>query len=146
MPKFKVSTLKQTPYVFARAQEGKRVDPTRQEFKKAIDEGRFSQKIMDQHYYSEVVDEIIKKTQDPAEMDRLMYEYHNERIAELIRTREAWPDKPDRFPITVNQFDEVTAGNHRFRVVRYLGVTEVEVNVVEEPTSRRFDEVPEIWE
>jgi hypothetical protein len=64
MPKFNVSALRQSPYSFARI--GKRVDPTRQGVQKAIDEGRFSTKIMDVHYHSDVVDEIKRKTQDPA--------------------------------------------------------------------------------
>ncbi len=81
MPKLKVSMLKQSPYVFA---TGERVDPTRAGVQKSIDQGRFSQKGMDQHYKSEVAPEIASKTKDPAEMDRLMHEYHNERIAELI--------------------------------------------------------------
>jgi ParB-like nuclease domain len=144
MPKVKVSTLKQSPYGFARL--GERVDPTRQGVQKAIDEGRFSQKIMDQYYFSDVVDEIVNKTQDPVERDRLMHEYHNERIAELIRTKEAWLDKSDAYPITVNQFNEVIAGNHRFRAIRYLGVAEVEVAISKERASRGFDQVPEIWE
>jgi|GEM_PF-1749361 len=143
--KVEVSTLKQSPYAFAQA--GKRVDPTRQGVQKAIDEGRYSQKNMDKHYRSEVVPEIENKTQDPAERDRLMHEYHNERVAELIRTKETWLDnKSDAHPITVNQFNEVTAGNHRFRAIRYLKRDEVEVTVVKEADARGFDNFPDIWE
>jgi len=103
MPKVKVSTLKQSPYGFARW--GERIDPTRQGVQKAIEEGRFSKKIMDQHYKNDVAGEIQKKTQDPAERDRLMHEYHNERVAELVRTKDIWLDKPEAWPIKVNQLD-----------------------------------------
>jgi hypothetical protein len=144
MPKVKVSTLKQSPYAFSRPD--KRVDPTRQGVQKAIAEGRFGQKGMDQHYWSDIVPEIRNKTQDPDEMDRLMYEYHNERIAELVRTNEAWLDQFDPYPITVNQFNEVIAGNHRFRAIRYLNRDEVEVTLVREDKARGFDAVPDIWE
>lgn len=144
MPKVKVSTLKQSPYAFARL--GARVDPTRQGVQKAINEGRFNQKGMDQHYKSEVEPDILTKTNDPAERDRLMHEYHNERVAELARTKEAWLDQPDPHPITVNQFNEVTGGNHRFRAIRYLNRDEVEVTVVEEAKARGFDNFPDIWE
>ncbi len=144
MPKVKVNTLKQSPYAFARL--GARVDPTRQGVQKAIDEGRFSQMGMDQHYKSEVVPDILKKTNDPAEMDRLMHEYHNERVAELVRTNEVWLDQPNPHPITVNQFNEIVAGNHRFRAIRYLNRNDVEVTVVQEATARGFDGFPDIWE
>jgi hypothetical protein len=144
MPKLRVSTLKQTPYGFARG--GERVDPTRQGVKKAIDEGRFSQKIMDRDYENNIAVEVWNKTQDPIERDRLMHEYHNERIAELVRTKEAWLDQPDPHPITVNQFNEVTGGNHRFRAIRYLGREEVEVVIVNDTEARGFDAMPEIWE
>ncbi len=130
MPRIKVSTLKQSPYGFARW--GERVDPTRQGVQKAIEEGRFSKKIMDQHYKNDVAGEIRKKTQDPAERDRLMHEYHHERVAELVRTKDIWLDKPDAWPIKVNQFNQVVEGNHRFRAIRYLGLAEVEVTVVQE--------------
>jgi hypothetical protein len=143
MPKVKVSSLKQSPYAFARS--GERVDPTRQGVQKAIREGRFSQKGMDQHYQSEIVPEIVKKTQDPVERDSLMHEYHNERVAELVRTKEIWLDQPDPHPITINQFNEVIAGNHRFRAVRYLGLAEVEV-AVEKSAYKGFDKLSEIWE
>ena len=143
MPKVKVSTLKQTPYAFA---TGARVDPTREGVQKAIAEGRFSLKGMDQHYWNEIVPEIEGATQDLAERDRLMREYHNERIAELVRTKEAWLNQPDPHPITVNQFDEVIAGNHRFRAIRYLGVAEVDVAVAQDPKARGFCIFPDIWD
>ena len=123
---------------------GERVDPTRQGIQKAIEEGRFSTEIMDQHY-DNVMAEIRKKTQDPAEMDRLMHEYHNERIAELIRTKETWLNKPDAWPIKVNQFNQVIEGNHRFRAVRYLELSEVEVVVIEEPNPRLGYKLCKIW-
>ena len=146
MSKVKVDSLKQSPYAFAQAQQGKRVDPTRQGVKKAIDEGRFNKKGMDQHYLKEVVPEIVNKTHDPAEMDRLIHEYHNERVAELVRTKEAWLDQPDPHPIKVNQFNEVVEGNHRIRAIRYLNLDEIEVTVVQEPHPRGFHNAPDIWE
>lgn len=142
MPKVKVTTLKQSPYGFARP--GRRVDPTQQGVEKAIKEGKFSKQIMDQDY-NDVVAEIRKKTKDPAEMDRLMHEYHNERIAELVRTKEAWLEKPDAWPIKINQFNQVIEGNHRFRAIRYLGLAEIEVTIVQEAVPRRAYELPEIW-
>ena len=63
MPKVKVSTLKQSPYGFARI--GERVDPTRQGVQKAIEEGRFSKKIMDQDYENDVMGEIWGLFADP---------------------------------------------------------------------------------
>ena len=95
--------------------------------------------------YNDVKVEIRNKTQDPAEMDRLMQEFHNERTAELIRTKETWLDKPDAWPIKVNQFNQVIEGNHRFRAIRYLGLAEVEVDVVQEANPRPGYELPEIW-
>jgi hypothetical protein len=142
MPKIKVNTLKQCPYGYARKDE--RVDPTRQGVQKAIDEGRFSKKIMG-HNYKEVQAEIWKKTQDPAEMDRLMHEYHNERVAELVQTQETWLDKPDSWPITVNQFNEIIEGNHRFRAIRFLGLDEVEVTIVQAASPSGYFQLPEIW-
>ena len=142
MPKVKVSTLKQSPYGLARKDE--RVDPTRQGVHKAIAEGRFSKKIMDQDY-NDVAAEICNMTQDPAERNRLMREYHNERIAELVRTKDAWLNEPDAWPIKVNQFNQVVEGNHRFRAVRYLGLDEVEVVFVQEANPRPEYDLPEMW-
>lgn len=141
MPKVKVSTLKQSPYGFV---NGGRVDPTRDGIHRAKEEGRFSKKIMDQDY-KDVAAEIMKKTQDPGEMNRLMHEFHNERIAELIRTKETWLDKPDAWPIKANQFNQVIEGNHRFRAIRYLELDEVEVVIVLEPKPRPEYALPEIW-
>ena len=94
----------------------------------------------------DVAGEIQKKTQDPAERDRLMHEYHNERVAELVRTKDIWLDKPEAWPIKVNQFNQVVEGNHRFRAIRYLGLAEVEVTVVQEDNPRPGYMLPEIWE
>ena len=74
-----------------------------------------------------------------------MREFHNERIAKLVRTKEAWLDKPDSWPIKVNQFNQVIEGNHRFRAIRFLGLDEIEVLVVEEPERRPEYRLPEIW-
>ncbi len=142
MPKVKVNTLKQSPYGFVR--NGERVDPTRQGIQKAREEERFSNKIMDQDY-NDVAAEISNKTQDPVERNRLMHEFHNERIAELIRTKETWVDKPDAWPIKINQFNQVIEGNHRFRAIRYLELAEVEVIVVQEAKPRPEYQLPEIW-
>lgn len=142
MPKVKVSTLKQSPYGFVG--NGERVDPTRRGILKANEEKRFSKRIMDQDYKG-VADEIMNKTQDLAERNRLMHEFHNERIAELIRTKEAWLDKQDAWPIKVNQFNQVIEGNHRFRAIRYLELDEVEVVVAQEPKPRPEYALPEIW-
>jgi hypothetical protein len=110
-----------------------------------MDEKRFSTKIMDKDYQT-ICDEIQKKTRDSAEMDRLMHEYHNERIAELVRTKDIWLDKSDSWPITVNQFNQITAGNHRFRAVRFLGQDEVTVVQVTVETKNPAYNLPEIWE
>jgi len=142
MPKVKVNTLKQSPYGFV--PNGERVDPTRQAIQRAIEEGRFSKKIMDQDY-SRVATEICNKNHDPGEMNRLMHEYHNERIAELVCTKEAWLNKPDAWPIKVNQFNQVVEGNHRFRAIRYLELDEVEVVFVQESNPRPEYNLPEIW-
>lgn len=142
MPKVKVSTLRQSPYGFV--PNGERVDPTRQGIQKAIEEGRFSKKIMDQDY-NDVAAEITNRTQDPAEMNGLMHEFHNERIAELIRTKDTWLNKPDAWPIKVNQFNQVIEGNHRFRAIRFLELAEVEVVVVQEAKPRLEYGLPEIW-
>src|SRR6266849_1997062 len=142
MPKVKVNTLKQSPYGFV--PNGERVDPTRQGIQKAREEGRFSNKIMDQDY-NDVAAEISNKTQDPVERNRLMHEFHDERIAELIRTKETWVDKPDTWPIKINQFNQVIEGNHRFRAIRYLELAEVEVIVVQEAKPRPEYQLPEIW-
>lgn len=142
MPKVKVGTLKQSPYGFV--PNGERVDPTQQAIQRAIEEGRFSKKIMDQDY-NDVATEICNKTQDPGEMNRLMHEYHNERIAELVCTKEAWLNKTDAWPIKVNQFNQVVEGNHRFRAIRYLELDEVEVVFVQEANPRPEYNLPEIW-
>ena len=138
---FKVNTLKQSPYAFAT--DG-RVDPTREGVEKAIKESRYSECIMDKDYES-VTKSIFAKTRDPAELDRLIHEWHNERVAELVRTKEAWLGKADNWPITINQFNEVIEGNHRFRAVRYLGLDEVAVKVVQEQGRRGFDLHEDIW-
>ena len=149
MAKIRISALKQSPYGFAR--KGERVDPTREGVQKAIDEGRRSKHIMG-HNYEDLKAEIVEKTKHLAgmerliEMDRLMHEYHNERIAELVLTKDTWLDKADPWPITVNQFNEIIEGNHRFRAIRHLGVDEVEVIGVEESGPRGFGSVPAIWE
>jgi hypothetical protein len=142
MPRMKVSILKQAPYGFVL--KGGRVDPTRQGIQRAIEEGRFSKKIMDQDYNA-IAAEIINKTQDPVERSRLMHEFHNERIAELVRTKETWLNKPEAWPIKVNQFNQVIEGNHRFRAIRYLELDDVEVVVVQEPEPRQGFALPEIW-
>lgn len=99
---------------------------------------------MDQDY-NDVAAEICNKTQDPAEMNRLMHEYHNERIAELVRTKESWLNKPDPWPIKVNQFNQVVEGNHRFRAIRYLELDEVEVVLIQEANPRLEYNLPAIW-
>jgi hypothetical protein len=142
MPKVKVNALKQSPYACTR--NFKRVDPTQHGVQKAIAEGRFSKRIMDQDYTT-FVDEVAKTTQDPDEIDRRVHEFHNERIAELVRTKETWLEKPDAWPIKANQFNQVVEGNHRFRAVRYLGLDEVEVVIVQELNPRPEYNLPEIW-
>ena len=47
MQRVKVVELKQSPYGFV---NNGRVDPTRQGIQKAIEEGRFSKKVMDRDY------------------------------------------------------------------------------------------------
>jgi hypothetical protein len=142
MPKVKLTTLKQSPYVCTR--NDKRVDPTRQGVEKAIKEERFCKRIMDQDYAS-FVNEVAKSTQDPNEIDRLVHEYHNERIAELVRAKEVWLDKPDAWPIKANQFNQVIEGNHRLRAIRYLELDEVEITFVQEAAPRFGYDLPEIW-
>lgn len=142
MPKVKTATLKQSPYVCTR--NDKRVDPTRQGVEKAIKEGRFCKRIMDQDYVA-FVNEVAKSTQDSNEIDRLVHEYHNERIAELVRTKEAWLDKPDGWPIKANQFNQVIEGNHRLRAIRYLGLDEVDITFVQEAAPRFGYDLPVIW-
>lgn len=141
MPKVKVAALIQSPYAFSG--QG-RVDPTRQGIETAIKEGRFSKSVMDQDYQV-VTDAILQKTRDPAEMDRLMREYHNERVAELVRKKDSWLGVRDPWPIKINQFNQVVEGNHRFRAVRFLGLDEVEVVVVEEAAPRPAYTLPDIW-
>ena len=118
-----------------------RSDPTCVGVKKAEAEGRFSTKPMGQA----ILDEIAAKTKDASERHRLLHEYHNGRVAELVRTKEVWLDKPDIYPIKINQFNEVFEGNHRIRAIRYLGLDDVEVTVVEEAKPRGFNNVPDIW-
>jgi hypothetical protein len=142
MPKVKVTTLKQSPYVCTR--NDKRVDPTRQGVEKAIQEGRFCVSVMDQDYAT-LVNEVAQSTQDPNEIDRRVHEYHNERIAELVRTKEVWLDKPDAWPIKANQFNQVIEGNHRLRAIRYLELDEVEVEFVQEAAPRYGYDLAEIW-
>jgi len=142
MPMAKVSSLKQSPYGFL--PNGERVDPTRDGVQKAIDERRFSEKIMDRDYET-VKKEILCMTNDPAEGNRLMREFHNERVADLVRTKDVWLDRPDRWPITVNQFNQVIEGNHRFRAIRYLELDEVEVVIKQESAPRWGFDLPDIW-
>lgn len=141
MTKAKVSDLKQTPYGYA---THARVDPTRNGVEKAIREGRFSKMVMDRDY-AEVQAEIKNRTHDPIEMDRLMHEYHNERVAELVRTKDAWLNVPEKWPITVNQYGNVIEGNHRFRAIRFLGIDEIDVVIVKENSPRPEFSLPEIW-
>jgi hypothetical protein len=122
----------------------KRVDPTQQGVRKAIEQGRFSKRIMDQDYKNYVI-EIAKKTQDADEIDHLVHEFHNERIAELVRTKDTWLDKPDAWPIRANQFNQVIEGNHRFRAIRYLELDEMEVTFVQEANPRSGYDLPELW-
>jgi hypothetical protein len=127
---------------YGSSRPGLRSDPTRAGVKKAEAEGRFSAKRMGQA----ILDEIAAVTEDASERHRLLREYHNERVVELVRTKEVWLDKPDTYPIKVNQFNEVFEGNHRIRAIRYLGLDDVEVTVVEEAEPRGFNNIPDIWE
>jgi hypothetical protein len=82
MPKIKVNILKQSPYGYARP--GERVDPTQQGVQKAIDEGRFSKKIMDRDY-NEVSDEIRAKTQDSSESRQVHSCLRKQSLTTVIR-------------------------------------------------------------
>jgi hypothetical protein len=141
MPRVAVTTLKQSPYGFV-GQE--RVDPTQQGVKTAYEEGRFCKNIMDKDYKS-ISQAIMQKTQDLSEMNRLMREFHNERVAELVRTKDSWLGVLDAWPIKINQFNQIIEGNHRFRAIRFLELDEIEVEVVEEAAPRPEFALPEIW-
>jgi hypothetical protein len=46
---------------------------------------------------------------------------------------------------SINQFNQVVTGDHRFRAIRYLGLDEVGVVAVQELNSRPEYQLPEIW-
>src|SRR5262245_10321943 len=106
----KVNRLKWSPYAYRGT---KRVDPTEQGDRHAREYGRYSACMMKD--YNAVRAEIAKQATTAVEEDLLMQRYHNERVAELVRTKDAWLGKGDAWPITVNQFNEVIEGNHRIR-------------------------------
>lgn len=141
MTTIKIAELKQSPYGFVGTE---RVDPTRDGIDRAIKEGRLSDRVMDRDYQA-VVEVIRQNSNDPTEMNRLMREFHNERIAELVRTKDSWLGVTDRWPIKVNQFNQVIEGNHRFRAARFLGLEEIEVEVVDEVAPRPEYFFPEVW-
>ena len=138
--KIERKTLVQTPYGFAGTM---RVDPTYQGVRQAIADERFSRRVMGKDY-AEVVAEIRAKTSDLMQQDLLMREYHNERIAWLVMNAWRWLKK-DKYPITVNQFNEVIEGNHRFRAIRYFGLAELMVRVAQESQPVGHAQHPEIW-
>lgn len=142
MPKVRIAALKQSPYVCTR--KDNRVDPTREGVEKAIRDGRFSERIMDQDY-GQIVVEIAASTKSLDEIDRQVHEYHNERVACLVRTMESWLDAANSWPITANQFNQVIAGNHRIRALRYRGVDQVEVVFIKDAVPRSGYDLPEIW-
>ncbi len=141
MTKVSVSSLKQCPYGFATSG---RVDPTREDVQAAIEEERFCEKVMDRDY-EEIKSEILNRTKNPEEMDQMMRTFHAERIAELVRTKDSWLGVPDEWPIRINQFSHVTAGNHRFRAIRYLNIKEIDVLVENVDEANGMYNLEEIW-
>jgi len=141
MEKARTSELKQCPYGFVGSE---RVDPTREDLQRAINEKRFCESIMDRDY-EEISKAIQSKTNVPAEMNKLMRQFHAERVAELVRTKDQWLNEHDKWPIKINQFNHVTAGNHRFRAVRYLEIEEVWVKREEVSQAHPMYESPQIW-
>jgi hypothetical protein len=141
LTKKQVSELKQSPYGFIGLA---RVDPTKEGVRDAIKEARFSTIIMGSPEYKVMAVRFAEKEEHEA--NRLMREYHNERVAELVRTKATWLGKPDDWPITVNEFNEIIEGNHRFRAVRHLEMDEIEVSLVQK--GSRYPGIagyPEIW-
>jgi hypothetical protein len=141
MKKALTSELKQCPYGFV---GNERVDPTRADVQRAIDEKRFCESIMDRDY-ERISKEIQSKTNVPTEMNKLMRQFHAERVAELVRTKDQWLNELDKWPIKVNQFNHVIAGNHRFRAIRYLEIEEVWVEREDESQAHPMYGYPEIW-
>jgi len=97
---------------------GVSVEPTQQEIRQAIEKGDFEKRGMDEHQ-DQIRDWLLAGSNNGKDVDaviRLMKEYHTKRVAYLAVT--AWP-KDDKYPITVNQMNQVTAGNHRVRAARY---------------------------
>lgn len=141
MKRVKVSELIQCPYGFVGSQ---RVDPTYEDVHTAIEESRFCQKIMDKDY-EEIRKEIFDQTDISESRNMLMRRFHAERVAELVRTEGLWLNVSDNWPIRINQFNHITAGNHRFRAIRYLGVKEIDVAVENADQREPMYDQPEIW-
>jgi hypothetical protein len=97
---------------------GTSVEPTDQEIQQAIEKGDVEKRGMDEHQ-----DQIkawllagSNNGQDKDAVVRMMKEYHTKRVAYWVVTH--WP-KDDKYPITVNKTNQVTAGNHRVRAALY---------------------------
>jgi len=94
------------------------VEPTHQEIRQAIEKGDFETRGMDEHQ-DQIRAWLLAGSNNGKDVDavvRLMKEYHTKRVAYLVVTE--WPED-DKHPITVNQMNQVTAGNHRARAARY---------------------------
>ena len=141
MERVRVSKLKQCPYGYMKSE---RVDPTREDVQKAIEEERFCEYVMDRDY-KKICAQIQGKSSDPRKMNQLMRQFHAERIAELVRAKDSWLNTVDDWPITIDQFNDVTAGNHRFRAIRYLEIEEIDVKLEKVDKRSKMHDLPEIW-
>ena len=123
----KTSELVPTPYV----EFGYLVEPTTEEIKEAVDNGRLEHRGMDEHQ-EEIKAWLIagsKNGQDIMASVSMMKTYHTRRVAFFVVN--GIPEN-DKHPITVRQNNIVTAGNHRLRAAIYLEIPELEVHVTEE--------------
>jgi hypothetical protein len=106
------------------------VEPTAEDIRQAIEKNDLEERGMDEHQ-----DQIrawllagSNNGDDVGAVVRMMKEYHTKRVAYWVVKK---LPTDDEYPITVNKGNQVTAGNHRVRAARYMGVGEIEVVVTE---------------
>jgi len=85
---------------------------------------------MDEHQ-AEIKAWLVNGSNGGADVEavvRMMKSYHTKRVAYFVAN--GWPED-DPHPITINNQNHVTAGNHRVRSARYMKLDEVDVLVRE---------------
>ena len=104
------------------------VEPSEEEIRQAVEKGELEERGMDEHQVQIKASLLAGSNNgsDVAAVVRMMKDYHTKRVAYFVVNG---VPEGDPHPITINGQNQVTAGNHRVRAARYLGMNEVEVEV-----------------